>query len=578
MDPVFGIKTLSTADSRCRYWSRLVVENVAEKLGVQKDKLLAITTGDICDQSKIGPHDQADPWITKHETINGNTCIREYLFSNNYIEKVTLDLVRRQKDRYGTVTVSEELVKKKILVEYSSPNIAKPFHAGHFRSTILGNIMCNLYEACGHTVYRINYLGDWGIQYGVVSYGLKQHNREDILDRKKIKYLMEMYVNASREKEKERIMHSEEKKVTNEINDIFRRLEEGDPEELRMWKKCRDLSIEEYEDTYKRLGIRFTAIEGESMYRTHTKQLLRMLEEKGLLKFKSDTGVGYMKIEPVGLVDEAILVRSNGTSLYLTRDVAAALDRHKRYQFDLCHYVVEQGQYLHFKQLVRILKELGIEWAKRYEDSVHISFGRIGKMSTRKGDVVILQDFLDELKDTMVNQMDMTSTTKVKGEEKDRAAEILALTTVVFWDQRQKKNRDYLFDWSGLTNVGIKQGVSIQYAHARLSSLLSDHHSPDMDEGEVDMDLLTEPEAVKLITHIFMYEERVQLAMQTQEPYVIASFLVVFRGAIGGALSKLHVQGAEPNVAKARLQLFKCAKTVLANGLNLLGIPPLKRM
>lgn len=547
---------------------------LAEKLGIPQNRISSLSVDDINNQNVTGSEDLS-PWV-----VDQNNKYKEhsFTFSQSYAFQTALKMVREQKNRYGTVTLSEDTEKQRILVEYSSPNIAKPFHAGHFRSTILGNIIANLYEACGHRVFRINYLGDWGIQYGLMVHNLRKSGSEEILDRKSVEYMLELYIRANEEKEAERSLPEDEKMTTIESQKIFQRLEEGDPEELRLWKKCRDLSVENYLETYKKLGIEFTDIEGESMYLDETKQLLEDLKQKGLLKFRSETGVGYMKLKPDGLVEEAVLVRSNGTSLYLTRDVAAALDRHKRYQLDRCHYVVEQGQYLHFKQLARILKELDVEWAKRHEDTLHIAFGRIAGMSTRRGTVVLLSHLLRDVKKVILENMHNTKTTKVEGHEREQAADILTLTTLVFWDLKYPKKKDYVFNWNELIQKGVMQGSLIHYCHARLCSLLSLYYTPEMDHGEIDLRLLTEIEAIRLIKAILQYETVVESAVQNADPYEIAQFLNTFRNQINSALEKLQVKDQDPNVAKARLQLFHCCRTVYANGLELLGITALEKM
>ncbi|XP_060077988.1 probable arginine--tRNA ligase, mitochondrial [Ylistrum balloti] len=549
-------------------------EDVARKLGVSTENIISLSVDDINEQNQAESKDPP-PWVVDCEN-NYNSI--KFTLSKNYLYQNALKMVREQKDKYGTVTLSEDTDKQRILIEYSSPNIAKPFHAGHFRSTILGNIIANLYEACGHTVFRVNYLGDWGIQYGLLGYMMRKSGREEILDRKSVVYMLELYVQANEEKEAERSLPDDKKVVTMESQKVFQRLEEGDPEELRLWRKCRDLSVHHYLETYRKLGIKFTAIEGESMYVTLTKNLLENLKRKGKLKFRSDTGVGYMELTPDGLIDEAVLVRSNGTSLYLTRDVAAALDRHRRYQFDRCHYVVEQGQYLHFKQLGRILRELGVEWAKRYEDTIHIGFGRIAGMKTRTGNIVLLHKLLKDVKDVIIDNMDNSELTKVVGDEKDKAADIIALTTLVFWDLTKPKKRDYIFNWDELIKNGTMHGSLMHYCHSRLCSLLSSFYTPDMDDGDVDLSLLTEREALALLSSLIEYEHVVETAVITEDPFIIASFLNGFRNQINSALAKLQVKDQDPDVAKARLQLFKCCRTVFANGLNLLGITPLEKM
>ncbi|OWF39639.1 probable arginine--tRNA ligase, mitochondrial [Mizuhopecten yessoensis] len=554
---------------------RYEAEDISKRLGVPAEKILSITVDDINEQSTETESKSVSPWISHHRNNSGTISFK---LSRNRIHQNALKMVREQKDRYGTVTLSEDTEKQRILIEYSSPNIAKPFHAGHFRSTILGNIIANLYEASGHTVFRINYLGDWGIQYGLLGYWLRKYGREDILESKSVKYMLELYIKANEEKDAEQFLTEDNKIITMESQKVFRRLEEGDPEELRLWKKCRDLSVLYYEESYQKLGIKFTDIEGESMYLTQTKQLINDLKQRGLLQYRSDTGVGYMKLKPEGLVKEAVLVRSNGTSLYLTRDVAAAFDRHKRYQFDRCYYVVEQGQYLHFKQLGRILKELDVEWAKRYGDSLHVAFGRIGHMSTRRGNHILLLLFLDDLKQVVLSAMDRSETTRVEGEEKDRAAEVIALTTLVFWDLRKVKKRDYTFDWTKLIQQGTHDGSMMHYCHSRLCSLLSIYYQPEMDEGDIDLSLLPEDTATKLISKMIEYEAIVESAVENQEPHEIAFFLKTFRNLINSAMVTLQVKDEDPEVAKARLQLFKCCKTVMANGMQLLGITPLEKM
>lgn len=280
---------------------------------------------------------------------------------------------------------------------FSSPNIAKPFHAGHLRSTVIGNFISNLYEAVGHKVIRINYLGDWGTQFGFLAQGYKKYGSEDELKKDPMKHLFMVYVKINRDSAKEMKETDGDKHNKGEIHrrsmELFRNMENGTSEEdLRLWKQFRDLSIEKYKEVYKRLNIQFTDYEGEYMYSKKSIDLIEELKKRGLYHTDEATGQGCISIDDDGVTfNKAVIQKSDGCTLYLTRDIAAILDRHARYNFDKIHYVVEEGQGDHFKLMIGALKTLKVPWLPRCRDQFHIKFGRISNISTRKGTAVFFR-------------------------------------------------------------------------------------------------------------------------------------------------------------------------------------------
>ncbi|XP_017542579.1 probable arginine--tRNA ligase, mitochondrial isoform X2 [Pygocentrus nattereri] len=336
------------------------------------------------------------------EVISGRGVINFRINKRLLVEKV-LEQLRAEPQSFG---VQSELLRRlrrgRTLVEFSSPNIAKKFHAGHLRSTIIGNFIANLKEVLGNEVIRVNYLGDWGMQFGLLGAGFQRLGSQEKLRENALQHLFEVYVQVNREAE-----HDESVRLA--AAEFFRRLEQHDEQTLSLWKQFRDITVEEYKKIYERLGVRFDHYSGESFHQSRAQEVLKELRTRRLLK-TTEKGKGVVDLSAASdLSSYATLVRSDGTSLYITRDVAAALDRKERFHFDEMIYVTDKSQSVHFQQLFQILRVMGHHWAER---CVHVPFGLVLGMSSRLGEVVLLEDVLNEARYRMQHNMQEAKTSK----------------------------------------------------------------------------------------------------------------------------------------------------------------------
>ncbi|VDI48705.1 arginyl-tRNA synthetase [Mytilus galloprovincialis] len=393
--------------------------------------------------------------------------------------------------------------------------------------------------------------------------------------------LAKVYVKINEDVSKEQQNSGPDKHEKGETHrkslEIFRNMEQGTAsEDLQLWKHFRDISIEKYREVYERLNIKFTDYEGESMYSKKSLELIEELKQRDLLHIDDTTGKGYIDIENEKDKIKAVVQKSDGSTLYLTRDIAAVLDRHKRYNFDRTHYVVEDGQDLHFKMLKGILKKLNVPWIQRYGDQIHIRFGRISNLSTRKGKAVFLDDILNEAKERIIKTIHNKQTSKVV-ESTETVADVLGVSSIIVQDLKEKRLNTYKFSWDKVLSFKGDSGIVLQYAHARLCSLIEqcgcDIHSIDFDTK-----YLTEPEAIQLILHIASYEDTVDKCLTSLEACHLVHYLFSLSKFISVAHRNLKVKDQPKEIAQTRLQVFKCAKTTLANGMTLLGITPLDKM
>lgn len=461
-------------------------------------------------------------------------------------------------------TLVTQVPTHNVVVDFSSPNIAKPFHVGHLRSTILGNFIANLHAAFGHQVTRINYLGDWGTQFGLLKYGYDSKNmKESDLEDNAIDKLFEVYVWANQKAAKD-------PKIYDIAREIFSKIEKGDRQELETWKLFRRVSIDDLKKIYFRLNVHFDEFHGESMYNaTVCNEVLQEMERKGLLQLMDDG----RKVYQVNGKQKVTVVKSDGSSIYLTRDVAGAVDRYKRYRFTKMYYVVDNSQTDHFHTLFDILKNLGKEWAKSLE---HIKFGRILGMSTRKGNTVFLRDLLNEAQDIMKKNQLNTNTTRENELYSSHAADIVAVSAVFVGDMKQRRQKDYVFSWKkALQNQG-DTGVKMQYVHCRLVSL--EENCGVQYTSSVDFSCLAEAEAHNIIREIARFDEILMDSYKEMEPCILVNYLLKLCGIINRALKTLKVKSSPKEVAEARLALFTAARHTLAAGMNILGLRPLKKM
>lgn len=409
---------------------------------------------------------------------------------------------------------------------------------------------------------------------GLLGVGFGKYGNLDTLKSNPLQHLLDIYVRINIEAKNDDSVHAEGM-------EYFKRMEKGDEEALLFWTQCRDVSVEEYKKMYERLGISFTHIHGESMYSKQSLDLVEELKSKGLLLHDIKTGVGYVDLaQPEDNVPlHGNLVKSDGTSLYLTRDVAAAIDRRQKFSFDRFYYVVENGQHLHFKQLLRVLRLFGQWWSVHLLDDVHIKFGRVSGMSSRRGDVVFLKDILDEAKSQMLQRMRTKNTTKVT-EEKDQeiVAEALGLSAIIIQDLKEYRNNNYKFSWERMLNFNGDTGLFLQYTHARLCSLVSNSDLQHLSPVRCDFKSLEEDTAKRLIQHLGRFEEVLLKSYSEFEACHLVQFLFTLGRLVNVAHGELQVKGAQSEIAKDRLTLFESSRIVLSIGLKLLGISPLDRL
>ncbi|XP_056422054.1 probable arginine--tRNA ligase, mitochondrial [Hyla sarda] len=480
--------------------------------------------------------------------------------------KKVMHKIRQDGFRYGfTSELLSGFPKGLTLVEYSSPNIAKKFHVGHLRSTIIGNFIANLKEAAGNKVVRVNYLGDWGLQFGLLGAGFSKFGCEDKLKTNALQHLFEVYVkvNAAAEKDEEMKQSAQE---------FLRKLESGHPQAISLWTHFRDLSIEEYAKVYKRLGIKFDEYAGESFYREKSQDVLNLLRSKNILKITKE-GTGVVDLTENGdLSAFATVMRSDGTSLYITRDVAAAIDRMEKYNFDEMVYVTDKSQQSHFQNLFKILKMLEKDKVDRCQ---HVNFGRVQGMQTRRGDVIFLEDVLDEARSRMLQNMAKAQTSKTTEYPED-TAEKIGVAALIVQDFKGQLQADYRFNWDEALQSCGDTGVFLQYTHARLQSLLTLWNTSE--EEDFNVSCLQEPSAIATLQHLLRYDEVIYKTLKELQPRYLVSYLMGLGHLANVAHHSLHVKGSTQEVAHARLHFFNTIRVVLASGMKLLGITPVDKM
>ena len=475
----------------------------------------------------------------------------------------------RMGSKYGTNNVA---LGKLSLVEYSAPNIAKPFHVGHLRSTIIGNFIKNILEASGSATVSVNYLGDWGKQYGLLAVGFNRYGSMEELEKDPIRHLYEVYVKINTDAK-------DEPEINDQARAYFKNMEDGNTEALALWKKFRDLSIVRYKETYDRLNIAFDVYSGESQYSLgQMRDVLHELTALGLLV--PDQGALIVDLKEFKL-GAAIVQKSDGSLIYLARDIAAAIDRKKVYDFDDMYYVVALQQQHHFQQLFTILELMGKSWAKECH---YIGFGMIktkdGNMSTRKGTVVFLQDILDNTQEEMHTVMKSNESKYAQIEDPVAISDIVGMSAIMVEDMCSRRFKDYTFDWNRILSFEGDTGPYLQYAHSRMSSIerLSKLVvSPETLE-DIDFSTLTEPHARAVVDWIAAYPDYVREAAKTSEAMTLVMFCLRLSRAVSSAIDVLWVHGREKEVAYPRLALYVAARITLGNAMRILGLQPVTRM
>jgi len=488
--------------------------------------------------------------------------------STEALAREVLTRVRQAKADGRPYARSEEGAGKTVVIEYSSPNIAKVFNVGHLRSTVIGNSLVRLYEAGGYDVVRLNYPGDWGTQFGLLLAHWSDHGDEERLAEPKekgggLEYLLGLYQEANARAKDDPAFAAEGRAA-------FKKLEDGDEESRKLWQRFWDLSMAEWQRVYGLLGVGFDFIEGEAKTQPLIPGAVAELEKRGLLK-KSE-GAQVVELGLGDNVPPAMILKSDGATTYHARDVAELLNRHKKYDFEKCIYVVGRDQELHFRQLFRVIELMGHEWAK---GCVHVSFGvvRFGgtKIRTRAGGAVRLQQVLDGAADEVRKIVEARKKgAELTDEEQEKASESVATGAVIFADLSRRRIKDYDFDWDRAFSLDGDSGPYLQYAHARACGILKKAGR----EVAADVDfarLSSDPERA-LLKALGRYPDAVAAARKANEPAMLASHIVEIGSALNLFYNKCRVLGEERPVEDARLFLVWAAREVLAEGLGMLGI------
>ncbi|MBI3019208.1 MAG: arginine--tRNA ligase [Deltaproteobacteria bacterium] len=480
--------------------------------------------------------------------------------------------ILNQKENYGASNIGQN---KTILIEYSSPNIAKPFHVGHFRATIIGNSLKKIHEALGYKVIGINYLGDWGTQFGKLIVAYKKWGAKAQLKKDPIKYLNSLYIQFHSEAEKNPSLEDEARLW-------FKKCEEKNKEALALWKEFRELSLKEFKKIYAELDVHFDEISGESLYDEKIAPTISYIKSK--IQTQISEGALIINLEKYKM-PPALLLRKDGASLYLTRDIAALLDRYNRYHFDKILYVVGDTQNLHFQQLFKLIELMGNPWAKECH---HIAFGQIRlkdqKMSTRKGTAILLEEVLDKSIELIAKIIEEKNAS-LKG--KQEVAQKVGSGAIIFADFSSRRIKNVTFDWDVILNPDGDTGPYVLYTYARASSILrkaqgkapTSFLSSDL-IGELtgESTLLESQEEQELMKALECFPKTLTAAAHDFEPSYIATTLLDVSKLFNRFYHEHRVIQEDEALQASRLKLVSATRQVLKNGLNLLGIQEVEEL
>ncbi len=502
--------------------------------------------------------------IEKPEFVEKINVLNAYI--NFYVNKtVFVENVLKKVSEKGSKYIGSDIGNgKTIVIDYSSPNIAKPFHIGHLRSTAIGNSLYKIYKALGYNVVGINHLGDWGTQFGKLIVAYKLWGNKEAVEKDDIKELSRIYVKFHEEAEKN-------PSLNDEARSWLVKMQEGDKEAIDLWKWFCDISMKEFNRIYKRLNIRFDSYAGESFYNDKMQAVVDELREKNLLT--ESQGAQIVDLEKYNM-PPCLILRSDGGTLYPTRDIAAAFYRKKTYNFDKCIYVTALDQNLHFAQWFKVIELMGYDWAK---DLVHTPFGLVslgdGKLSTRKGHVVLMEDILNMSVEKTKNIIEEKNPNL---ENKDEIAEEVGIGAIIFEDLFNSRIKNVVFDFDRMLNFDGETGPYAQYTHARACSIIK-RAGVDVDEN-IDYSLLNDEASFNVCKVINEFPDKLAEAADKNEPYIIARQIIEVCKAFNKFYNENNILNSEDNVKNARLKLVFAVRNVLRDGLDLLGVSAPEQM
>ena len=484
-----------------------------------------------------------------------------FFVNKSQLAKTVINDVLTKKEKYGHTDLGQE---KAVVIDFSSPNIAKPFHIGHIRTTVIGNALYKIYDSQGYNVVRVNHLGDYGTQFGKLIVAFKLWGSKEAVEANPIPELLKLYVKFHEEAE-------QKPEMEDEARAWFTKLENGDEEAKALWQWFRDESLKEFARVYDLLDIEFDSYAGESFYSDKMGVVIDQLKEKGLLVQSQGTNV--VDLEQYNM-PPALITKNDGSTLYMTRDLAAAIYRKNTYDFDKCIYVVGSQQSLHFQQLFKVLELMGYEWSK---DLIHVPFGMValeeGTMSTRKGRVVFLEDVL---KQAVEKTKEIVLSKNPNAKNVEQIAKQVGVGAVVFQELSNSRIKDYTFSWSRTLSFEGETGPYVQYTHARCCAVL--RKAEEEVTADINYDLLSEGDGAEVLKVIGSFNKAILAAMRKNEPHIITRFVLDLAQAFNKFYHDNPILVDDVEVRKARLALVAATRQTIENALTLLGMHAPERM
>ncbi len=509
--------------------------------------------------SELAEKFSQDKNIEKAQAVGGYL---NFFYNRSEFTKNVVTEVMEKGENYGKSDLGSG---KTVLVEYSSPNIAKPFHIGHLFSTAVGNSLERIYKKLGYNTVKLNHLGDWGTQFGKLICAYKMWGDDAVIEKDPINELLKIYVKFHEEAEKK-------PELEEEAREYFKRLEEGDEEATALWQHFRDLSLVEFKRVYDMLGVSFDSYAGESFYSDKMPEVVEILKEKNLLE--ESNGAQVVDLSELN-VPPCIILKSDGATIYATRDIAAALYRHRTYDFHKNIYVVGTPQALHFKQIFAVMKKAGWDWA---DDCVHVGFGLVKfpdkKLSTRHGDVVFLEDVLNE---SIQKTLDIITENSPEMENKEDVANKIGIGAILYAFLKNSREKDIVFSWDSMLDFEGESAPYVQYSYARGKSIL---RRSNENVSDIDFSLVTSDEEYALVSQINAFSDAVRDAAEKNEPFYVNRYVTNLARQFNKFYNSCPIlkDDVAPDVRKARLALVSASCEVIKSALWLLGIETVESM
>ena len=504
------------------------------------------------------------------ENIEANGAISKVMPLGGYVNffvnksqlaKTVINDVLTKKEKYGHSDLGQE---KAVVIDFSSPNIAKPFHIGHIRTTVIGNALYKIYDSQGYNVVRVNHLGDYGTQFGKLIVAFKLWGSKEAVEANPIPELLKLYVKFHEEAE-------QKPEMEDEARAWFTKLENGDEEAKALWQWFRDESLKEFARVYDLLDIEFDSYAGESFYSDKMDSVIETLKDKKLLVQSQGTNV--VDLEEYNM-PPALITKNDGSTLYMTRDLAAAIYRKNTYDFEKCIYVVGSQQSLHFQQLFKVLELMGYEWSK---DLIHVPFGMValeeGTMSTRKGRVVFLEDVL---KQAVEKTKEIVLSKNPNAKNVEQIAKQVGVGAVVFQELSNSRIKDYTFSWSRTLSFEGETGPYVQYTHARCCAVL--RKAEEEVTTDINYNLLSDGDGAEVLKVIGSFNKSILAAMRKNEPHIITRFVLDLAQAFNKFYHDNPILVEDAELRKARLALVAATRQTIENALALLGMHAPERM